>query len=60
MRIVTRDFPKYFAIVSRIREEMSSIDPAGGILTSSVRNGVQILFPVGAVTEETRVGVQVS
>ncbi|CAB4060411.1 ANK [Lepeophtheirus salmonis] len=35
-RILTTDFPQYFAIVSRIRQEVHAIGPEGGVVNSSV------------------------
>lgn len=59
-RIVTTDFPQYFAIITRIKQEVHVIGAEGGILTSSVANDVQAVFPPGALTKKIKVGLQVS
>ncbi|GAU97157.1 hypothetical protein RvY_08508-2 [Ramazzottius varieornatus] len=58
IRILTTDFPLYFAIVSRIRQEVHAVGPDGGIITSTVQPQVQALFPEGALTKKIKVGVQ--
>ncbi|XP_070398639.1 ankyrin-3 isoform X2 [Nothobranchius furzeri] len=57
-RIVTRDFPQYFAVVSRIKQESNHIGPDGGILTCNNVPMVQASFPQGALTKRIRVGLQ--
>ncbi|XP_062256643.1 ankyrin-3-like isoform X15 [Platichthys flesus] len=57
-RIVTRDFPQYFAVVSRIKQESNHMGPDGGMLTSSTVPMVQASFPQGALTKKIRVGLQ--
>jgi hypothetical protein len=59
-RILTTDFPQYFAIVSRIRQEVHAIGPEGGIVSSSVVPQVQAVFPQGALTKRIKVGLQVN
>lgn len=59
-RIVTTDFPQYFAIVTRIKQEVHVIGAEGGILISSVASQVQAVFPAGALTKKIKVGLQVS
>lgn len=58
-RIVTRDFPQYFAVVSRIKQESNHMGPDGGLLSSSTVPMVQASFPPGALTKRIRVGLQV-
>jgi len=58
-RIVTTDFPQYFAVVSRIKQESSHMGPDGGLLSSSTVPMVQASFPQGALTKKIRVGLQV-
>lgn len=58
-RIVTRDFPQYFAVVSRIKQESNHMGPDGGVLSSSTVPMVQASFPPGALTKRIRVGLQV-
>ncbi|XP_043684899.1 ankyrin-2-like [Vespula pensylvanica] len=57
-RIITTDFPQYFAIVTRIKQEVHVIGAEGGILMSSVANDVQAVFPPGALTKKIKVGLQ--
>ncbi|XP_028329956.1 ankyrin-2b isoform X27 [Gouania willdenowi] len=57
-RIVTRDFPQYFAVVSRVKQDNNLIGPDGGILSSTVVPQVQAVFPEGALTKRIRVGLQ--
>ncbi|XP_041867171.1 ankyrin-3-like isoform X3 [Melanotaenia boesemani] len=57
-RIVTRDFPQYFAVVSRITQESNHMGPDGGILSCSTVSMVQASFPQGALTKRIRVGLQ--
>ncbi|XP_012249450.1 ankyrin-2 isoform X2 [Bombus impatiens] len=57
-RIITTDFPQYFAIITRIKQEVHVIGAEGGILTSSVANDVQAVFPPGALTKKIKVGLQ--
>lgn len=59
-RILTHDFPQYFAVVSRIRQEVHAIGPEGGMVSSSVVPQVQAVFPQGALTKKIKVGLQVN
>ncbi|KAM6130546.1 LOW QUALITY PROTEIN: ankyrin-3 [Phoenicopterus ruber ruber] len=56
-RIVTKDFPQYFAVVSRIKQESNQIGPEGGVLSSTTVPRVQASFPEGA-HKRIRVGLQ--
>uniref|UniRef100_A0A4W5JM75 Uncharacterized protein n=1 Tax=Hucho hucho TaxID=62062 RepID=A0A4W5JM75_9TELE len=58
-RIITRDFPQYFAVVSRIKQDSQLIGPEGGVLSSTLVPQVQAVFPEGALTKKIRVGLQV-
>lgn len=58
-RIITRDFPQYFAVVSRVKQDSNLIGPEGGVLSSTVVPQVQAVFPEGALTKRIRVGLQV-
>jgi ankyrin len=58
-RILTVDFPHYFAVVSRTRQEVHAIGPEGGMVSSSVVPQVQAVFPPAALTKKIRVGIQV-
>ncbi|XP_041838578.1 ankyrin-3 isoform X3 [Melanotaenia boesemani] len=57
-RIITRDFPQYFAVVSRIKQDSHLIGPEGGVLSSTLAPQVQAVFPEGALTKKIRVGLQ--
>lgn len=58
-RILTLDFPQYFAIVSRLRQEIHPVGPEGGVMSSTVVPQVQALFPPSALTKRIKVGLQV-
>ena len=58
-RILTTDFPRYFALVTRIRQETKMVGPEGGLLSSTVVPQVQAVFPEGAIVKTIRVGLQV-
>lgn len=58
-RITTTDFPQYFALVSRIKQEVHAVGPDGGVVSSSVVKEVTATFPAGALTKRIRVGIQV-
>ncbi|KAG7492681.1 hypothetical protein MATL_G00017420 [Megalops atlanticus] len=57
-RIITKDFPQYFAVVSRIKQESNQMGPEGGVLSSQTVPLVQASFPEGALTKKIRVGLQ--
>uniref|UniRef100_A0AAR2J063 Ankyrin 3a n=1 Tax=Pygocentrus nattereri TaxID=42514 RepID=A0AAR2J063_PYGNA len=57
-RIITKDFPQYFAVVSRIKQESDHMGPEGGVLTSEAVPMVRAAFPPGALTKKIRVGLQ--
>uniref|UniRef100_A0A671R2E6 Ankyrin-1-like n=1 Tax=Sinocyclocheilus anshuiensis TaxID=1608454 RepID=A0A671R2E6_9TELE len=57
-RIISTDFPLYFAVVSRIQQENDLIGPEGGSLTSKLVPMVQANFPETAVTKRVRLGLQ--
>lgn len=59
-RILTTDFPHYFAVVTRVRQEVHAIGPEGGMVSSSVVPQVQAVFPQGALTKKIKVGLQVN
>ncbi|XP_055922516.1 ankyrin-3 isoform X2 [Eupeodes corollae] len=58
VRIVTRNFPHFFAVVSRIRQEVHAIGPDGGTVSSTAVPQVQAIFPPNALTKKIRVGLQ--
>merc|ERR1712240_710696 len=43
-RILTTDFPQYFAIITRIRQEVHAIGPEGGVVNSTVVPQVQAVY----------------
>ncbi|UYV83170.1 ANK2 [Cordylochernes scorpioides] len=57
-RILTTDFPQYFAVITRIRQEVHAIGPEGGMVSSTVVPQVQAIFPEGALTKKIKVGLQ--
>lgn len=58
MRIVTRTFPNFFAVVSRTRQEVHAIGSDGGTVSSQAVPEVQAIFPPNALTKKIRVGLQ--
>lgn len=58
-RIISTDFPLYFAVVSRIQQESDLIGPEGGRLTTKLVPQVEAIFPETAVTKRVRLGLQV-
>lgn len=59
-RIISTDFPLYFAVVSRVQQESDLIGPEGGRLSSRLVPHVEAIFPEAAVTKRVRLGLQVS
>ncbi|XP_022247146.1 ankyrin-2-like isoform X8 [Limulus polyphemus] len=57
-QILTTDFPQYFAIITRVRQEVHAIGPEGGMVSSTVVPQVQAIFPEGALTKKIKVGLQ--
>ncbi|CAB3409337.1 unnamed protein product [Caenorhabditis bovis] len=57
-RILTNDFPMYFAVVTRVRQEVHCVGPEGGVIISSVVPRVQAIFPDGSLTKTIKVSVQ--
>ncbi|KAM3725714.1 Ankyrin-2 [Dirofilaria immitis] len=57
-RILTNDFPMYFAVVTRVRQEVHCVGPEGGVILSSVVPHVQAIFPDGSLTKTIKVSVQ--
>ncbi|EDV90942.1 GH23945 [Drosophila grimshawi] len=58
IRIVTQNVPHFFAVVSRVRQEVHAIGPDGGTVASSAVPHVQAIFPPHALTKKIRVGLQ--
>jgi len=59
-RIVTSDFPKYFALVTRVRHDTELLGPEGGAMSSRVNPQVQAVFPPKSLTKPIKVGLQVN
>ncbi|XP_032869910.1 ankyrin-1 isoform X2 [Amblyraja radiata] len=57
-RITSMDFPLYFAIVSRIKQDTEWIGPEGGVVSSTLVPKVQTTFPASAVIKKVRLGLQ--
>ncbi|XP_023167866.2 ankyrin-3 isoform X2 [Drosophila hydei] len=58
IRIVTQNVPHFFAVVSRVRQEVHAIGPDGGTVSSIAVPQVQSIFPPHALTKKIRVGLQ--
>jgi ankyrin len=58
-RIVANEFPQYFAIISRIRQEVHTVGPEGLAVDSQVVPKVQAIFTDGALTKRIKIGLQV-
>ena len=58
-RIVTADFPKYFALVTRLRQDITVLGPDGGVMSSTRVPQVQVVFSPGSLTKTIKVGLQV-
>ncbi|XP_038641622.1 ankyrin-1-like [Scyliorhinus canicula] len=57
-RVVSMDFPLYFAVVSRIKQDSAWIGPEGGVVNSTLVPKVQTTFPEYAVIKRVRLGLQ--
>ncbi|CAH8870047.1 unnamed protein product [Trichobilharzia szidati] len=57
-RILTYDFPQYFALISRFRQEVAYIGSDGGLISSTVVPQVQAVFPPGSLQKRIKVGLQ--
>ncbi|XP_017110973.1 ankyrin-3 [Drosophila elegans] len=58
VRIITQNVPHFFAVVSRVRQEVHAIGPDGGTVFSTAVPQVQAIFPPHALTKKIRVGLQ--
>ena len=59
VRIQTTDFPQYFALVSRVRQDIGSIGPEGGVLSSVDTPMVQAVLPSESVKRNAKIRLQV-
>lgn len=57
-RILTTDFPMYFALVSRVHLQLEQVGPEGGLITSPQVSQVQAVFPEGALQKRIKIGLQ--
>ncbi|CAF3397944.1 unnamed protein product [Rotaria socialis] len=58
-RIVTNDFPRFFALITRLRQEASLIDEQGGLLTSTIMPTIQAHIPEKALQKRIRISLHV-
>ncbi|CAF3679720.1 unnamed protein product, partial [Rotaria sordida] len=58
-RIITNDFPRFFALITRLRQETHFIDEQGGLLTSTIIPKVQALIPEKALQKRIRISLHV-
>ncbi|CAF4046693.1 unnamed protein product, partial [Rotaria sp. Silwood2] len=58
-RIITNDFPRFFALITRLRQEANFIDEQGGLLTSTIIPKVQALIPEKALQKRIRISLHV-
>ena len=58
-RIITNDFPRFFALITRMRQEAQFIDEQGGLLTSTIIPTVQAHIPEKALQKRIRVSLHV-
>lgn len=57
-RIITNDFPKYFALVSRIKQEVHAVNEVGGMISSTVVPKAQAVFPEKALQKKIKLSLQ--
>lgn len=57
-RILTNDFPKYFALVSRIRHETHAVSEVGGVISSTIVPKAQAVFPEKALQKKIKLSLQ--
>lgn len=58
-RILTTNFPRYFAIVTSILAETSVLGPDGGVVNSPVVSQIEAVVPQGAFTKKIRLSLLV-
>jgi len=59
IRILTSKFPKYFAVLTRVREEVKSVGPDGGKVVLLHEPRLRATFPKNALYKKIKVGLQV-
>jgi len=57
-RIITNDFPKYFALVSRVRHETHAVSEVGGVISSTIIPKAQAVFPEKALQKKIKLSLQ--
>jgi ankyrin len=57
-RIITNDFPKYFALVSRVRHETHAVSEVGGVISSTIVPKAQAVFPEKALQKKIKISLQ--
>ena len=57
-RILTHDFPKYFALVSRVRHETHAVSETGGVISSTIVPKAQAVFPEKALQKKIKLSLQ--
>lgn len=57
-RIITHDFPKYFALVSRVRHETHAVSESGGVISSTIVPKAQAVFPEKALQKKIKLSLQ--
>jgi len=58
IRILTSVFPKYFAIITRVREQVRSVDQEGGKVVYDIEPRLRATFPRNAVRKKIKVALQ--
>jgi len=59
-RILTTNFPKLFAVVTRIHRETKTVGVDGGIISYSANKQIQAKFQPSSVIKSIRIGLQVN
>ena len=59
IRIITNDFPRCVALITRLHQEPHFIDEKGGLLTSTIIPNVQAQIPEKALKKRIRVSLHV-
>jgi len=57
-RIISHDFPKYFALVSRVKFETHAVGELGGVISSTVVPKAQAVFPEKALQKKIKLSLQ--
>lgn len=57
-RIITNDFPKYFALISRVRHETHAVSEVGGVISSTIVPKAQAVFPEKALQKKIKISLQ--